>query len=928
MKEHIYLVDGSGFIFRAFHALPPLHRSDGTPVNAVLGFVNIMLRLIDEFRASHLLVIFDAGRRNFRHDMYPDYKANRGETPPELIPQFSLIRESCQAFGIPFLEKEGFEADDLLATYARIATAQGMQVTIVSSDKDLMQLIQPGVDMLDPIKNKAIGPNEVLEKFGVLPSQVCDVQALAGDSSDNVPGVPGIGVKTAAALIQQFGDLEGVLKNVDIIPQPKRQQMLRDHSEDARMSLALVRLDAHVPVDVPLSALKIERPSVAPLLDFLQQQEFHSLLNRIKKKMATTETLTNNTPQSFPGPSVETSAQNNPSSIKDDTPPLFSSSLFKNGFNKKQPALADAYPPAYQLHTSQELSLWLSKWLAMETQPVIGIAYQRTHDSFATLAFAVATESCWIECRDAVSAASCLHALAATQAIRVGYALKPLFVEAEKTINSMNVPLFDDVMLMAYVLNNGRMIHDLPTLIQHHLAEEAPEDSATGPKSSAQLCREAHHILLLCRKLHQKFETEGLLSVYETLDRPLMPVLAKMERQGIQVDPQILKKLSAYFGSRMETLEKEIYSQAGRAFNIASPKQLGVILFDELRLAPGKKGGKSGDYVTNAQVLEELASAGHTLPQTILQWRHYAKLKSTYTDALLTQMNPETHRVHTTFSMTTTSTGRLSSLDPNLQNIPIRTEEGRPIRQAFVAGEGHVLMSFDYSQIELRLLAHVAGIDSLIQAFQQGEDIHQRTAAEVFGVPLADVTDDLRRRAKAINFGIIYGISGYGLGRQIHVSSQEANEYIKKYFTKYPGIQAYMVNTIEKGRQQGFVATPWGRRCYLPGLQDANRVRRQFAERQAVNAPIQGGAADIMRLSMIAVDHALEERKRQEKGFGAHLLLQVHDELVFEVETSQAPTFCHLIQPIMEQVVALSVPLKVDVSWGPSWVGGNPPIQS
>jgi DNA polymerase-1 len=870
MADHIYLVDGSGFIFRAFYALPPLKRPDGTPVGAVLGFVNMMLKLVDDFKASHLAVIFDAGRKTFRNDLYPDYKANRSETPEDLIPQFSLIRQACQAFQIQSIEQEGFEADDLIATYARLAREQGLKVTIVSSDKDLMQLVAPGVDMFDPVKNKTIGPDQVVEKFGVGPQLVRDMQALIGDSSDNIPGVPGVGPKTALELVQAFGSLEGVLARAEEIPQARRRQLILDHGDLARISYQLVSLDAQVPTTFEVKDLRVKHAGVEPLITFLEEQNFSSIIKRLKR----TEHI--------------------------EEPTLFS--------HLKEPMARI---------TSVEK---LKAWLETNAKPsgVLAVEFCMTGHGHQLQLVRVALASGKVETLVEIADVRGMLALIADPALlKIGHNLKTLM--RLMVIHGVTMGPVDDVMVLSYVLANGLHGHDLATLARtylhtSHTAFEGEVDLSkiTPDELDSRLLARVGVIEALYATLKNDVALQRMTTVYETLERPLLKILSEIEATGILVDPGTLKMLSLIFEKELARLEGEIHQLAGRSFNIASPKQLGEILFDELKFPLGKKGTKTGAYVTNADVLEELAGMGHILPEKVLEWRGLSKLKSTYTDALLLEISPDTGRIHTEFAMTKTTTGRLSSLEPNLQNIPVRTNAGMRIREAFVAPPGMMLVSFDYSQIELRLLAHVAQIKPLQEAFAQDLDIHALTASQVFGIPLEAITPELRQRAKAINFGIIYGISAFGLARQIKESRGQAQAYMNAYFLQYPGIKAYMDETLLAAKTHGYVTTPWGRRSYIPGLTDANMGRRQMAQRQAINAPLQGGAADIIKRAMVRVAGArLPE--------GARLLLQVHDELLFEVPEERVQDLITLIAPLMEGCVTLSVPLKVDTSFGKRW---------
>ncbi|MDA8232091.1 MAG: DNA polymerase I [Magnetospirillum sp.] len=911
--RHVFLVDGSGFIFRAFHALPPMTRSDGVPINAVFGFTTMLMKLLSETDADAIAVVFDAARKTFRTDIYPEYKAHRPPPPEELVPQFPLIREATRAFDIPSVELEGFEADDLIATYARQAAAQGAKVTIVSSDKDLMQLVGGGIEMLDPIKNKAIGEAEVVEKFGVPPAKVVDVQALCGDATDNVPGVPGIGVKTAAQLILEYGDLETLLARADAIKQPKRREALLANLEAARTSLRLVTLDDAVPVAEPLDSFAVRTPDPGRLVRFLEEQEFRSILARVQAR-----------------------------------------------FGTAQPAAPEAKPAAvparYELVLTPEA---LDRWIALAVAAGI-VAIDTETTSLDPLrcdlvGVSLAVEpgrACYIPVRhnpaeaqgsldlagcDAGPAAPGLIPLTRTlerlgrlcadsSVLKVGHNIK--YDMQVLAACGVTLAAIDDTMLMSYVLDGGSHGHGLDELSKLHFGHDTIKyvhvcgsgktqvtfDRVPLDKALAYAAEDADMTLRLHRLLRARLLAERMTTVYETLERPLVPIVVEMERAGVRVDAQELRRLSADFGARMTELEQEIHRLAGHVFNVGSPQQLGKVLFEEMGLDGGKKTGKSGQWATGADVLEALAAAGHDLPARVLDWRQVAKLKSTYADALVAQINPHTGRVHTSFSLAATSTGRLASSDPNLQNIPIRTEEGRKIRRAFVAERGHKILSADYSQIELRLVAHVAGIEGLREAFRHGADIHAITASQVFGVPAGGMDPMLRRRAKAINFGIIYGISPFGLAQQLGISNGEAKAYIDAYFARYPEIRAYMERTREEARAQGFVTTLFGRKVFTPGIRDKNPAARNFAERAAINGPIQGGAADIIKRAMIRIPDALRR-----EGLSARLLLQVHDELVFEVPEFEADATALMVKRVMEGAASLDVPLVVDTGIAGNW---------
>ena len=921
--RHVFLVDGSGFIFRAFHGLPAMSRPDGTPVNAVYGFTTMLLKLLSDTDADHVAVIFDAGRHSFRNDIYPDYKAHRPPAPEELVPQFALIREAVAAFGVASVEMEGFEADDLIATYATQAVAQGARVTIVSSDKDLMQLVGDGVEMLDTLKGRTIRAAEVVEKFGVGPDKVVDVQALCGDPTDNVPGVPGIGVKTAAQLIGEYGDLDSLLARAGEIRQPKRRESLLAHADAARVSRELVRLRRDVPVPAPLESFAKRAFDRGALATFLAAQGFKSIVARLGGIAA-------------PPPATAAAAAPPPATAAAAAPPA-------------------AVPPAqdYELVTSAAaLARWVTEasrlgLVAIDTETT-GLDALRVELVGVSLAVAPG-RACYIPVKhqpgpaqgslllDGAAAAGpallpraetldLLAPLLADPAVlKVGHNIKyDMQILAQAGLTMVAI---DDTMLLSYALDGGSHGHSMDELARLHLGHDTIKyadlcgsgknqitfDRVPLDKALAYAAEDADITLRLHALLKARLLAERMVTLSETLERPLVPVIVAMEGHGVRVDAQALAALSAEFGARMVRLEQEIQVLAGREFNVASPQQLGKVLFEDLSLPGGKK-TRTGQWGTGADVLEELAAQGHDLPARVLDWRQLAKLKSTYTDTLVAQINPRTGRVHTSYSLAATTTGRLSSSDPNLQNIPIRTEEGRKIRHAFVAEPGHVLLSADYSQIELRLVAHVAGIEGLKEAFRQGADIHAITASQVFGVPAPGIDPALRRRAKAINFGIIYGISAFGLAQQLGISNGEAKSYIDAYFARYPEIRAYMERTKEEARANGFVLTPFGRKVYTPGIKDKNAALRAFAERAAINGPIQGGAADIIKRAMIRLPTALVAA-----GSSARLLLQVHDELVVEVPAAEAAACTAILRRVMEDAASLSVPLVVEVGQGITW---------
>jgi len=921
--KHVYLVDGSGYIFRAFHALPPLTRADGTPVNAVLGFTTMLMKLISETNADHIAVIFDAARKSFRNEIYGDYKAQRPPPPEELVPQFGLIREATRAFNIPAVEMPGYEADDLIATYAKLAKAAGADVTIVSSDKDLMQLINERVSMFDPIKNKPIRAAEVEEKFGVGPDKVVEVQALAGDTSDNVPGVPGIGVKTAAELIKTYGDVEGLLARAGEIKQPKRREAIQQNAEKARISRRLVLLKDDVPVDHPLASFVRRQPDRDVLMAFLKENQFRSVIARLEGQPAAKQPK-----------AIADSTQHGPS----PTTGTASAILDKSGYRLVQTldaldeCIARATAAGVVAFDTETTSLDSMKaelvGIALATEPGQGCYVPLGHKAPGTQGgLALAEPPPQIDRTQALQRLKPL--LEDPGVLKIGHNIK-YDIELIARHGIAIAPI-DDTMILSYVLEGGAHAHGLDELAEQHLNHKTIryEDVAGSGKAQTTFdyvpldkardyaAEDADVTLRLQHALRPLLLGERLVTIYETIDRPLIPVVAAMEMAGVKIDRAELTRLSRDFAERLAQLEEQIYKLAGHPFNIGSPKQLGDVLFDEMGLGAGKK-GKTGAYATGADVLEELAAQGHDLPSRVLEWRQLAKLKSTYADTLVEQINPSTGRVHTSFALAATSTGRLSSNDPNLQNIPVRTEEGRKIRRAFVAEQGHKLLSVDYSQIELRLAAHMAEIPALKEAFRRGEDIHAMTASQVFGVPVEGMDPMVRRRAKAINFGIIYGISPFGLAQQLGIPQAEAKAYIAAYFERYPGIRDYMERTKKVARERGFVTTLFGRRCHLPGILDKNPARRSFMERAAINAPLQGTAADIIKRAMIRVPPALKKAKLR-----ARMLLQVHDELLFEVPEAELDATAAVVKKVMEGAALpaydLSVPLVAETGIGANW---------
>ncbi len=939
--DHVFLVDGSGYIFRAFHALPPLTREDGTPVNAVLGFTNMLLKLVADTDAEYIAVLFDTARKNFRNEIYPEYKAHRPPPPPELVPQFALIRDATRACNVPQLEMAGFEADDLIATYTRQAVEAGCEVTIVSSDKDLMQLVGPQVKMLDPIKNRPIGPAEVEEKFGVGPDKVVEVQALAGDSSDNVPGVPGIGVKTAAELIKTYGSVEELLARAAEIKQPKRREALLANAELARISRDLVRLKTDVPVKDPYTAFARREPDPSLLIPFLKENQFRSLLAKTEGKLqaAAAKAAGAGSPAARAASAEKgaASAQENIGAryeLVTDLPTL-------EGWIAR---VREAGAVAFDTETTS---------LDAVAAELVGfsLAIEPGHAAYVPIAHRAPDAALELDLGDAGAkgksdgkllpgqiplkqAIAALKPLLEDEAtLKIGQNIKYDMVVLAK--HGVAIRPIDDSMLISYVLEGGKHGHGMDELAKLHLDHDTIkfEDVAGSGKAQVGFDRvaldkardyaaeDAEVTLRLHAVLKPMLLAERLATVYETIERPLVPVIAAMERAGFKVDRKVLVELSEDFAGRIAEFEKQIHKLAGHEFNIGSPKQLGEVLFDEMGLDGGRK-GKTGAYATGADVLEDLAAGGHDLPARVLDWRQLSKLKSTYTDALQQQIDPATGRVHTSFALAATSTGRLASTDPNLQNIPVRTEEGRKIRRAFVAEQGMTLLSVDYSQIELRLAAHMAEVPALKEAFREGLDIHAMTASQVFGVPVKGMDPMVRRRAKAINFGIIYGISPFGLGRQLGISQGEARAYIEAYFKRYPGIRDYMESVKGIAREKGYVTTLFGRRCHVPGILDKNPARRNFMERAAINAPLQGTAADIIKRAMIRVAPALEAAK-----LGARMLLQVHDELLFEVPAKEIDATAKLVKQVMEgapgPALELSVPLVADTGTGANWADAH-----
>ncbi len=902
---HLVLIDGSGFIFRAFHALPPMTDAEGTPVNAVFGFANMLSRLLRAHKGTHLAVIFDAGRETFRNRLFPAYKAQRPPPPDELVPQFALVREAAQAFGAPAIELADWEADDLIASYARAAVAAGGTANIISSDKDLMQLIRPGVTMQDPIRETEIGLEAVMQKFGVGPDRLIDAQALIGDPVDNVPGVPGIGPKTAAQLILEFGDLEAILAAAPAMKPGKRRDMLMQHAEQARMSRRLVTLRDDAPLPLPLDALAVRAPDPATLAGFLGRYGFRSLISRLNL-VAPQPDLSD--------PPAETAS-----------PPV----PFGPYAIITEAAGLGAFLDESQRSCQLALVPIVTDDAAGSFLPIgLGLAVAPGRAAYVPLRHAGDLDRGAPAQLDPVRVAECLGPWLTDPAI---LKLAHDFKHARHCLAGAAIHPQDDVMLMAYAIETGLHGFDLDGLTERHLGHALTRlDTVSGigrnrvalatlpaDRVAQVAAARADAVLRLRARLHPMLRQQRGLCLYEQVDRRLSDALFAMEQAGIRIDAGELQAISTEFAARMQIMAADIHRLAGTDFNVASPKQLGDILFETLNL-PGGRRMKTGAYGTDAQVLQTLADDGHEIAARVLEWRQLAKLKSTYADALVKEANPRTGRIHTRFAMAATATGRLSSVDPNLQNIPIRNQEGGRIRAAFCAAEGHVLVSADYSQIELRLLAHVADLPGLRESFRNHEDIHARTASEVFGVPLRDIDPATRRRAKAINFGIIYGISAFGLARQLSISPAEAKTYIDAYFQRYPGIRDYMEATKRQAREQGFVLTPFGRRCHISGIADKNPARRAYAERQAINAPLQGGAADIVKRAMVHLPAALADQHRD-----ARLLLQVHDELLFETLADTAQALARVVTTTMESAAELSVPLVVETGIGRTWADAH-----
>lgn len=975
--DHVFLVDGSSYIFRAYHALPPLNRkSDGLQVNAVLGFCNMLWKLLrdmpEDNRPTHLAIVFDKSEVTFRNTIYPEYKAHRPPAPDDLIPQFALIREAVRAFDLPCLEQGGFEADDLIATYVREACERGASATIVSSDKDLMQLVTDCVTMYDTMKDRRIGIPEVIEKFGVPPNKVVDVQALAGDSTDNVPGVPGIGIKTAAQLIVEYGDLEQLLFRAGEIKQPKRREALIENAEKARISRKLVLLDDKVKLDVPLDDLAVHEPDARKLIAFLKAMEFTTLTRRVADYSqidpANVDADASNSSGVRAGDGAARARSSDASGDLFATPAATATGGDKGdkGASLKGAPISLA---AAREEALRKLAVDRGKYQAIKSLKELNAFVARIHDTghvaieiransidpmqadLCGIALALApNEACYVPLAhkqsgggaglfdaglapDQVGHDDAIEALRpvleSLGVLKIGFDVK--FTAVMLAQHGITLRNSDDAQLISYVLDAGRGSHGLEQLSErwfgHAMLKEGELlgsgkgkitfDQVPIDKAAPLSAEGADMTLRVWSVLKPRLVAEHMTTVYETLERPLVSVLARMERRGISIDRQVLSRLSGDFAQTAARVEAEIQEIAGEPVNVGSPKQIGDILFGKMGLPGGTK-TKTGAWSTTAQVLDELAEQGHDFPRKILEWRQVSKLKSTYTDALPTYVHPQTHRVHTTYALAATTTGRLSSNEPNLQNIPVRTEDGRKIRRAFIATSGHKLVSADYSQIELRLLAEIADIPVLKQAFRDGLDIHAMTASEMFGVPIKGMPSEIRRRAKAINFGIIYGISAFGLANQLGIAREEASAYIKKYFERFPGIRAYMDETRDFCRQNGYVTTLFGRKMYYPDIKASNASVRAFNERAAINARLQGTAADIIRRAMTRVEDALAAKK-----LSAQMLLQVHDELIFEVPDTEVEATLPVVQHVMQDApfpaVLLSVPLHVDARAANNW---------
>lgn len=864
-KKPVLIIDGYGFIFRAYHVQPPLNSPEGVPVGAIYGFTSMLLKIINEFKPQHAVIVLDHSGKNFRHDLYKEYKANRPPAPDDLVVQLKLVEKAAKALNFICLSKQGFEADDIIATLAKKANEIKKDALVISSDKDLMQLIDEHVKMYDPMKSKYIEEEDILKKFGVGADKVRDVQALMGDSSDNIPGVAGIGPKTASQLVNQFGDLDGVFASLDQVKSARQRELLSTYKENALISWQLVGLDDDVDVDRDIENFHWRAPEISQILDFLNEYGFKSLHKRIENLF-----------------DIKIHAQAAVSGNSDS--------------EKLHSAPAKKQSMPIKIEKQEQLSEVIAK---IKEDGVVAVVIDSDgniilSDMRGSYIVSYEKTSELVGGGDLFSYHNAQKTTASfnqqLQDLFGDIAVKKITYNLKLLLRFCQMPMraFDDLQIMEYVTSAGtRQREDVPKISE---------------------------FLDLYGDLKAKLIEHKSLHLYEDIDLPLCYILHKMEQEGVKIDPAQLSKLSAKFAEQIAQLEQNIFKIAGEEFNLASPKQLGGILFDKMKLPFAKKTGKSGAYSTNVGVLEKLQEEGFEIATLLLKHRHLAKLKNTYTDTLPKQADPRTNRVHTTFLQTVTSTGRLSSIAPNVQNIPTRTQEGSSIRSAFVAKAGTKLISADYSQIELRILSHVANIESLKQAFLADRDIHAQTASQIFGVPLEQMTSELRYKAKAINFGIIYGISAFGLAKQLNISRKEASDYIAKYFEEYPGIQKYMKDIVDFAKEHGFVHNVLGRKCFIPTIQDKNHALRSFGERAAINAPMQSLASDIVKMAMISLGQELDRRKMQTK-----MILQIHDELIFEAPESEIDVVSKLIKSVMENILKLDVTLKVSVNSGDNW---------
>ena len=930
-KKHLFLIDGSGYIFRAYYALPPLYRkSDGLPTGAVNGFCNMLFKLIEDTKSNskptHLAVIFDSARKTFRNDIYSDYKANRGEPPEDLIPQFQIIKDSVTAFGIPSIELAGFEADDIIATYAKQAADKNWKVSIVSSDKDLMQVVTKDINLIDTMKNKSIGIEDVKEKFGVAPDRVIDVQALAGDSSDNVPGAPGIGLKTAALLINEYDNLENLLESADQIKQNKRRESLINNKELIKISKQLVTLKDDVTNIQSLDTLNITNINYETLLPFLHELELFKLKERLTKKNPDLQKIKIISKKKLPEEKVNTNTiEINEEKTSDS---FLEKSKYISITNMKalELLMKDIYDLGYFVFDLETDSLnvidanliGVAICLSVKRSYYIPLAHKDEDGK-------IIEEQ--IDFKEALKQLN--NILSNSSLIKIGHNIKYDIAVLKRY--KIDVVSFEDTMLMSYINDAGNHRHGMDELAKVHFNRDTIKfkdvvgtgksqitfDYVEIEKAIEYAAEDAEITFKLYLLLKKKLSEEKNISAYNYLEKPLVASILEMEINGIKINTEYLQSLSSEFEKKIYSLEKTIFKLCGVEFNIGSPKQLGDVLFNKLNLTPPKK-TKTGEFSTGIEVLEDLAFEGNKVAEDLITWRQLSKLKNTYTEALQTHINKTTQRIHTSYAMASTNTGRLSSSDPNLQNIPIRSTEGRLIRKAFIAEKGYKILSADYSQVELRVLAHIAKIEPLIAAFKNGEDIHALTASEIFSTDIKKITPDLRRRAKAVNFGIIYGISAFGLAKQLSISNHEANNFIKKYFDKFPGIKKYMEDTKALCREQGYVETLCGRKCFFPKIKDKNFAYRSFQERAAINAPIQGTAADIIKRAMIKI-----YEKNISNNNDCKMLLQVHDELIFEVKESKLEKYQALIRQEMENalhpLISLEVPLLVESSFGDNW---------